>query len=247
MRQRVFQRLARGGDRVAGFFPGRVRAAQTDRNVQRPFQQPLDHPARQATDDGQIGDQRRELRPTLALDLVGHRRLRRLPACRTHDLGTLKLGDVRLDRRQLGHLMPPADAGHRAPPACRGHGDTRWEIVPRPHSRARVGPAAGSVPDGRPGRRVCADSSFAVPGRVDGPLNRPRTGAWTTWSSSAGGGRARVRALRSAWLARRPVRGVVHSPASVAQSFPPRGAEALDHALVCSSTALATTQASRLR
>ena len=38
VRQRVCQRLARGGDRVAGFFPGRVRAAQTDRNVQRPFQ-----------------------------------------------------------------------------------------------------------------------------------------------------------------------------------------------------------------
>ena len=54
----------------------------------------------------QIRNQRGELRAKLTLDLVGQRRLRRLPARGTDDPMTAILRNVRLDRRQLGDLMP---------------------------------------------------------------------------------------------------------------------------------------------
>ncbi len=105
MGQGLFEFLARCGDGGASFFPRLLRAAQADRQVQRTFEQPLHDEARQATDDRQIRNQRRQLGAKLAHDLLGQRRLRRLPAGGAHDPMTPIFGNVRLKGRQVGDLM----------------------------------------------------------------------------------------------------------------------------------------------
>lgn len=106
LRQRAFEFLARRGDGRTRLFPRVLRTALADRNLQRAFEQPLHDQARQATDDRQIGNQRRELRSKLTLDVRGQRRLRRLTARGTHDPMAAVFGDVRLDGRQFRDLMP---------------------------------------------------------------------------------------------------------------------------------------------
>ena len=112
--QGLLEFVTRRGDRVARFFPGRLRAAQTDRHVQGVCQQGLHQPARDPTHHGEVRDQRRELRAELAGDGLRHGCLGRLPARRTHDVRTVILRHVRRHRRQFGHLMPAWRARHAA-------------------------------------------------------------------------------------------------------------------------------------
>jgi len=106
MGQGLFECLARRGDGRTGFFPRLLRAAHAHWKVQRAFEQPLHDEARQATDDRQIRNQGRELRAKLACDLDGQWRLRRLPARGTAPSMAAIFGNVRLDGRQFGDLMP---------------------------------------------------------------------------------------------------------------------------------------------
>ena len=99
--------LIRPRDRGTGLFPGLLRTAHADRNLQRGFQQPLHDQARQPAHDRQIRNQRRELRAKLTGDLVRQRRLRRGPAGSTPQPMAAIFRDVRLDRRQLRHLVTP--------------------------------------------------------------------------------------------------------------------------------------------
>ena len=95
--QRLLEFLTRDRDRGARFFPRGLRAPQTDRDLQRAFEEPLDDQARQPTHDRQIRNQGRELRPELPLNLVRQRRLRRLSARATAQPMAAILGDVRFD------------------------------------------------------------------------------------------------------------------------------------------------------
>ncbi len=103
-------------DRGTRLFPRVLRTALTDRDLQRAFEQPLHDQARQATDNRQIGNQRRELRAKLTLDVRRQRRLRRLTARGTHEPMAAVFGDVRLDGRQFRDLMPPRVADQLARP-----------------------------------------------------------------------------------------------------------------------------------
>lgn len=107
LRQRAGEFGVGARDRGAGFFPGGVRAAQTDRDLQGPLEEPLHHEPWHPTDDRQIRDHRGELRAELALMLARQGRLRGVAAPPTSPSVTLKLRDVRGHRRELGHLMPP--------------------------------------------------------------------------------------------------------------------------------------------
>ena len=100
--------------------------AHADRYLERAFKHALHDQARHPADHREIRNQRRELRTKLPLDLNGQRRLRRLAARRTAPSMAAIFGNVRLDGRQLGDLMPSrvADliarrAGHA------GNDDTR--------------------------------------------------------------------------------------------------------------------------
>ncbi len=108
--QAPFQFLARGGDRLAGFFPTLLRAAQTDLDPQNLPQQRFHHPPWHPADHRQIGDERGQLRTELPGRCLRHRRPRALAAGRALDPRALILDDPSLDGRQLSHLMPP----HRA-------------------------------------------------------------------------------------------------------------------------------------
>lgn len=79
-------------------------------------------PARRATHNGEVRDQRGQLRPELAVDVVGERRPGRLPTRRTHDRGALIFGDEGVNWGQLGDLMAPGSPvtpRRRAGSACR--------------------------------------------------------------------------------------------------------------------------------
>jgi hypothetical protein len=65
------------------FFPRVLRTAQTDGDLQRPFEQPLHDEPRQSAHDGQTGNQRGQLRAELAEDVRRERRLRDVPAVAT--------------------------------------------------------------------------------------------------------------------------------------------------------------------
>jgi hypothetical protein len=82
-------------------------AAQADANLQGALEEPLHHQPWQATDHGQIGDERGELRPKLSRDTLGQRRPRQRSAGGTPPTMTAIFGDVRLNGRQLRHLMAP--------------------------------------------------------------------------------------------------------------------------------------------
>ena len=64
----------RARDRRTRFLPRVLSAAQADRNVQGAFEKPLHDQPGHAAHDGQIRNQRRELRPELRGVLVGQRR-----------------------------------------------------------------------------------------------------------------------------------------------------------------------------
>ena len=59
--------LVRRADGGTGLFPGLLRAPQTDRDLQRAFEEPLDDQTRQPAHDRQIRNQGRELRAELPL------------------------------------------------------------------------------------------------------------------------------------------------------------------------------------
>jgi hypothetical protein len=82
-------------------------AAQTHRDLQRAFEEALDHEARQAAHNREIRNHGGELGTKLAGELVGQRRLRRGPAGGTLPSMTPVFRDVRLDGRQLRDLMAP--------------------------------------------------------------------------------------------------------------------------------------------
>ena len=139
MRQRVLQFLIRRRDRRTRLFPGVLRTADADRNLQRAFEQALHDQPRQATHDGQVRNERGELRPKLAGQIVGQRRQRDRPARRTLPPMTAVLRDVRGDWRQFGDLMPsriadtmPRVQAARAVPTC-----LRNEIHDRIHAFLR--------------------------------------------------------------------------------------------------------------
>ena len=87
-------------------FPGMLGTAHADRYLERAFKHALHDQARHPADHREIRNQRRELRTKLPLDLNGQRRLRRLAARRTAPSMAAIFGNVRLDGRQLGDLMP---------------------------------------------------------------------------------------------------------------------------------------------
>lgn len=95
------------GHRRTGFFPGSLRAPETDGDLQRAFQEPLDHQTGHAADHGEICHERRQLRAELADMFVRQRGQRGLPTRRALTPVTTILGAVRGDRRQLGDLMAP--------------------------------------------------------------------------------------------------------------------------------------------
>lgn len=109
--QRRLEFGVRGRHGRARLLPRRLRAAETDRNLQRPFQQPPDDQAGQPAHDRQVGNQRRELRAKLAHHLLRKRRLRGLPARGASSAMTAIFGDVRLDGRQFRHLMAARTTG----------------------------------------------------------------------------------------------------------------------------------------
>jgi len=87
--QRPLEFLARPGDGGTRFFPGFLGAPHADRNLERPFEQPLHDESRQATHDRQVRNQGGQLRSELPLDLVGQGHLRGLAARGTDDWRTL--------------------------------------------------------------------------------------------------------------------------------------------------------------
>ena len=97
--------LVRRADGGTGLFPGLLRAPQTDRDLQRAFEEALDDQARQPAHDRQIRNQGRELRSELPRDLVRQRRLRRASARATAPPMAAILDDVRLDGGQFRDLM----------------------------------------------------------------------------------------------------------------------------------------------
>lgn len=70
MRQRRAEFLVRRRDRGTGLFPGLLRTAHADRNLQRALKQPLDDQAGQSADHRQIRDQRRQVRAKRTDDVV---------------------------------------------------------------------------------------------------------------------------------------------------------------------------------
>src|SRR5215831_7075568 len=104
--QLLFQFLTGGGDGLAGFFPALLRAPQTDVDSQNLRQQGFHYPARQAADDGQIGDQGGQSRAEVPTSFLGQRRARAFATPPTDHAIALIFSGVRLDRRQFGHLMP---------------------------------------------------------------------------------------------------------------------------------------------
>ena len=129
----------RRGDGWTRFFPGMLSAAQTDRNLQRTLEEPLHDQAGQPTDHRQVGNQRGELRPKLPDRIIGQRRVRHATALSTPSVMAAIFRDVRLDRRQLRHLMTPrmalfvAGMQHAATMATR----VRGEIDDRVHALDR--------------------------------------------------------------------------------------------------------------
>src|SRR4029077_458664 len=97
--------LIRRGDCRTGLFPGLLGTPQTDGDLQRAFEEPLDDQSGQPAHDGQIRDQGGELRAELPLDLVRQRCLRRASARATAQSMAAILGDVRLDGWQFRDLM----------------------------------------------------------------------------------------------------------------------------------------------
>src|SRR5271157_3329570 len=106
-----FQFLARGGHRLAGFFPALLRTPQTDLDAQHLPQQRLHHPTRHTAHHRQIGDQRRQLGAEVPQGFLWHPRPRALAALGTDYPMALIFDDASLDGGQLGHLMPLHRAG----------------------------------------------------------------------------------------------------------------------------------------
>ena len=113
--QRVLEFLVRPRDRRTGLFPGLLRTAHADRNLQHALQQPLHDQAWQPADDRQIRDQGRELRAKLADDLVWQGGLSRGPAGSTPPPMAPIFRDLWRDRRRLRHLVTPRVADLIAP------------------------------------------------------------------------------------------------------------------------------------
>src|ERR1022692_3368178 len=109
--QLPFQFLARGGHRLASFFPALLRTPQTDLDAQNLPQQRLHHPTRHTAHHRQIGDQRRQLWPEVPQGFLWHRRPRALATLGTNYPMALIFDDASLDGWQLGHLMPLHRAG----------------------------------------------------------------------------------------------------------------------------------------
>jgi len=135
----VLQFLIGRRHRGTRLFPRVLRTPQADRNLQGAFEQALHDQARQTTHDGEIGNQRGELRTKLTGALVGQRRQRGRPAGRTLPTMTAIFRDVRGDRGQLGDLMPSriADAVPRVHPMRAAATRLRDEIDDRIHTLKR--------------------------------------------------------------------------------------------------------------
>jgi hypothetical protein len=104
--QLSFQFRTRFGNRLAGFFPTVLNAAQTERNPQHLFHQLLHHTARHPAGYRQVSDQCGQIRSKLTLYLGRQVRLRRLAALRAGHSLALILRDMRFNAGQFGHLVP---------------------------------------------------------------------------------------------------------------------------------------------
>ena len=105
LRQRLLQFRVGLRNSGARFLPGLLRTADTDRNLERAFEQLPHHDTRQSADDRQIRDQSRQLWAKLADHVVGQRGQRGAAARRTRTVIAAIFGDMRLDRWQFGHLV----------------------------------------------------------------------------------------------------------------------------------------------
>jgi len=100
------QFLTGDGHGLAGFFPAFLRASQTDLDSQDLCQKPFHYAPGQTADYGEIGDQCRQMGSKMSGDLFGQWRPGYLSALTTHHVRELIFGDVRLDGRYFGDLMP---------------------------------------------------------------------------------------------------------------------------------------------
>jgi hypothetical protein len=105
LRQRLLQFRVGLRDGRTRFLPGLLRTANTDRNLERAFEQLPNHDTRQSADDRQIRDQSRQVWAKLADYVVGQRRQGGAAARRTRTVIAAIFRDLRLDRRQFGHLV----------------------------------------------------------------------------------------------------------------------------------------------
>ena len=189
--QRLFEFVTRPVHRGARLFPRGLRTAQTDRDMQRVFQQRPHEPPGQPTHDCEVGDRRGQLRAELAGDLRGHRRLRRLATGGADDGDASILRDVRLDRRQLGDLMAPRPARHHAP--TRRQGGITMPTGGREHLN-HVGHAIG---------RDQRTSMARMPGLTTRLPTALRAPASCSWPARQTIGRRRLRGGRRVLLSQR--------------------------------------------
>jgi hyperosmotically inducible protein len=111
-------------DGCTHFFPRVLRAAQTDRDLQRPFEEPLDDETRQPTHHRQVGDHRGELRSEFPDHVIRQPRVCQAAAPSTssamtaifrdvHTSGVVKVDDSTLQSRIAARLKTSASLAPR--------------------------------------------------------------------------------------------------------------------------------------
>jgi len=178
VRQRRCEFGIRRGDRRARFLPRVVGTAQTDRNVQRAFENALDDQPRHPAHHRQIRNQRRQLGPAVVDVLLGQRREGDRAAVGTLATMATVLGDVRGHRRQLRDLVPArvTDGMPRVQTARTAAARLRCEIDRRIHALDRHQCAMMARMPRLP-RQACVDSSRADRVFAAAPRGHRRTAA----------------------------------------------------------------------
>lgn len=97
--------LMGGLQRRAGLFDCFLGAPETDGGAKHGFQQFFHLPAGHAAHDGQISEERRQLRPEMIEDFSGNRGPRNLATVRADNFPELVLDDLGVDFGKLGDLM----------------------------------------------------------------------------------------------------------------------------------------------
>ena len=227
MRQGRFEFRIGRRDRRAGFLPRVLGTAQTDRNLQRAFEEALhDQTAACGTrpSDTQSAPSAAARTDSTCSSGSGARVMR--AARWTRAAMAAILGDVRGDRRQFRHLMPArlADGMARVQAVLAMATRVRHEIDDGVHALdGHQRPMMSRMPRLTAGAGVDSSRDDLAP-VVDRRGHRT-TAASMWWSSSAAAARAAAPDRQSASLAPRAVGEVVRSPRAAVRSPAPR-----DHA-----------------